>query len=170
MKGANLKLLAIKAKRAKSDTTDARKKLLHQHSGRRVLSIETQNSSAPISDAVRQLGLELMVVKSLEEANSQKVSSSVFDTVLIDQPNDTEKLRDIKHLRYTPVVLVASSMPELNLKNCLDFGIANVIQTPATVQDVGNSLPASLETSNRVVNQADGDITYKILLAEDSWF
>lgn len=121
-----------------------------------------------MANAVTQLGLELIVVNSMEETSSSVATNNVFDTILVDNADHIELIRDIKHLRYTPLVLVASYLPELNLKHCLDFGVANVIQTPASVQDVGNALTSALESSNRSVGQADGDVTYKILLAEDS--
>lgn len=160
--------LAVKVKRAPCDPVVAKHRILQQHAGRRVLSIETQSTSAPVADAVAQLGLETVTVKSLDDAYSHHVASGIFDTVLIDQHSYVEKLRDIAHLRYTPLVLVASSLPELNLKSCLDFGIANVIQTPASVHDVANALTSALETSNRSVGESGGDVKFKILLAEDS--
>lgn len=144
--------------------------MLQNHLGRRVLSIETQPASAAVADAVSQLGLELIVINSIEATNSPQVTNNVFDTILVDDPLHVELIRDIKHLRYTPLVLVASSLPELNLKHCLDYGVANVIQTPASVHDVGNALTSALESSNRTVGQAYGDVHYKILLAEDSTF
>jgi osomolarity two-component system sensor histidine kinase NIK1 len=39
-----------------------------------------------------------------------------FDTVLVDQLSIVERLRDVEHLRYIPLVLITPQIPQLNLK------------------------------------------------------
>ena len=76
-----------------------------------------------VRESVEQLGLEITVVDTMEEACLlDQAKSGYFDTVLVDQLRVVEKLRDVEHLRYIPLVLITPQIPQLNLKYCLDFG------------------------------------------------
>lgn len=146
-----------------------RQRTLIPHPGRRILFIDTLHHDTSITESVEQLGLEITVVDTFEEAVLlDQAQSGYFDTVLVDQLTVVEKLRNVEHLRYIPLVLITPSIAQLNLKYCLDFGIANCVESPTNAQDMCNALLPALEASNRIPSERGGETTFKLLLAEDS--
>ncbi|GAA5939996.1 hypothetical protein JCM10213_004903 [Rhodosporidiobolus nylandii] len=146
-----------------------RQKTLIPHPGRRILFIDTLHHDPSVIESVEQLGLEITVVDTLEEACMLDHSrTGFFDTVLVDQLSVVERLRDVEHLRYIPLVLITPQIPQLNLKYCLDFGIANCVESPTNAQDMSNALLPALEASNRIPSERGGDASFKVLLAEDN--
>lgn len=94
-----------------------RQKTLIPHPGRCILFIDTLHHDPSVIESVEQLGLEITVVDSLEEACMLDHSQNgYFDTVLVDQLSIVERLRDVEHLRYIPLVLITPQIPQLNLK------------------------------------------------------
>lgn len=99
-------------------TTEAvRQRMAVAHPGRRVLYIDTQLGNG-VGDAVRACGLEFVHVKSIDEACEQ---NGLFDTVLVDSLAVLENLREVEKLRYIPLVLISTHIPQLNLKYALDY-------------------------------------------------
>lgn len=146
-----------------------RQRTLIPHPGRRILFIDTLHHDPSVTESVEQLGLEITVVDTMEEAMLlDQAQSGYFDTVLVDQLTVVERLRDVEHLRYIPLVLITPQIPQLNLKYCLDFGIANCVESPTNAQDMCNALLPALEASNRIPSEGGGETTFKLLLAEDS--
>lgn len=146
-----------------------RQKTLIPHPGRRILLIDTLHHDASVVESVEQLGLEITVVGSLEEACTfGDAQAGYFDTVLVDQLSVVERLREVESLRYIPLVLISPQIPQLNLKYCLDFGIANCVESPTNAQDMCNALLPALESSNRITSERGGDASFKVLLAEDN--
>lgn len=94
-----------------------RQKTLIPHPGRRILFIDTLHHDPSVTESVEQLGLEITVVDGLDEACLlDQAHSGYFDTVLVDSLDVVEKLRDVEHLRYIPLVLITPQIPQLNLK------------------------------------------------------
>ncbi|KWU47185.1 hypothetical protein RHOSPDRAFT_28182 [Rhodotorula sp. JG-1b] len=146
-----------------------RQKTLIPHPGRRILLIDTLHHDASVVESVEQLGLEITVVGSLEKACTfGDAQAGYFDTVLVDQLSVVERLREVESLRYIPLVLISPQIPQLNLKYCLDFGIANCVESPTNAQDMCNALLPALESSNRLTSERGGDASFKVLLAEDN--
>ncbi|CEQ39469.1 SPOSA6832_01001, partial [Sporobolomyces salmonicolor] len=146
-----------------------RQKTLIPHPGRRILFIDTLHHDPSVIESVEQLGLEITVVDTMEEACMlDQTQTGYFDTVLVDQLSIVERLRDVEHLRYIPLVLITPQIPQLNLKYCLDFGIANCVESPTNAQDMCNALLPALEASNRIPSERGGDASFKVLLAEDN--
>ncbi|GAA6060110.1 hypothetical protein JCM10212_003518 [Sporobolomyces blumeae] len=146
-----------------------RQKTLIPHPGRRILFIDTLHHDPSVIESVEQIGLEITVVDTMEEACLLEQSrTGYFDTVLVDQLSIVERLRDVEHLRYIPLVLITPQIPQLNLKYCLDFGIANCVESPTNAQDMCNALLPALEASNRKLSERGGDASFKVLLAEDN--
>lgn len=146
-----------------------RQRTLIPHPGRRILFIDTLKHDPSVAESVEQLGLEITVVTTMEEAmRLDQAQTGFFDTVLVDQLSVVERIRDVEHLRYIPLVLITPQVPQLSLKYCLDFGIANCVESPTNAQDMCNALLPALEASNRVPVQAGGDAAFKVLLAEDN--
>ncbi|SCV72010.1 BQ2448_4704 [Microbotryum intermedium] len=146
-----------------------RQKTLIPHPGRRILFIDTLHHDPSVIESVEQLGLEITVVDSLEEARLlDQAQMGYFDTVLVDSLDVVSGLRDVDHLRYIPLVLITPQIPQLNLKYCLDFGVANCVESPTNAQDMCNALLPALEASNRIPTERGGDASFKVLLAEDN--
>jgi osomolarity two-component system sensor histidine kinase NIK1 len=80
----------------------------------------------------------------------------------------TESIREYEHLRYIPIVLLAPSMPRLNLKWCLDNSISSQVTTPVTAQDLASALISALESNTVSPVSAPNDVVFDILLAEDN--
>lgn len=158
----------IRTKAAPWSVEQVQAKMNAAHLGRHILLIDTQGAAEDVAPAVKAVGLDVTIVKSVEEACQQQAVGALFNTVLVDQLSVVESMRDIDYLRYIPLVLVAHNIPQLNLKYCLDFGIANCVEPPSNAQDMCNALMPALETSNRNASDNNGEVAYKVLVAEDS--
>jgi len=106
-----------KARRGAWALDQVRQKMAVSHPGRRVLFIDTLGDDTVVN-SVEACGLEVVSVKSIEEACEQH---GLFDTVLVDQLSIVEQLREVERLRYIPLVLVSTHIPQLNLKYALDY-------------------------------------------------
>lgn len=162
----------IRAKRAPWTLDAVKSKMTKSFPGRRILYIDTiGREHKPIverlCESVVSTGLTVTTVTSLDEACAQQSSSGIFDTVLVDSLRIVQMMRDIEHLRYIPIVLVAPAVPELNLKHCLDFGVASCMEPPMDAIDISNALTPALETSNRNLSDSNGETSLNCLLAED---
>jgi osomolarity two-component system sensor histidine kinase NIK1 len=114
---------STKARVASWTLENVRQKVSVSFPGRRILFIDTLRANNGVVEAVEQIGLDIVVVHSIEEACLQQAGSGVFDTVLVSEISVVEDLRDIEHLRYIPLVLVSPSIGTLNLKHCLDCAL-----------------------------------------------
>jgi osomolarity two-component system sensor histidine kinase NIK1 len=106
-----------KARRGNWSLDQVRQKMIISHPGRRILHIETLGQDTSISEAVQACGLHSVHVNSIEEACEQK---GLFDSVLVDQTDLVERVREVESLRYIPLVLISTHIAELNLKEALD--------------------------------------------------
>lgn len=114
---ANEAHLARRSRIGEWNLDQVRQKTLIPHPGRRILFIDTLHHDPSVTESVEQLGLEITVVDSMEEACLlDQAQSGYFDTVLVDQLSIVERLRDVEHLRYIPLVLITPQIPQLNLK------------------------------------------------------
>lgn len=109
--------LALNSRIGEWNLDQVRQKTLIPHPGRRILFIDTLHHDPSVIESVEQLGLEITVVDTMEEACMLDQSQTgYFDTVLVDQLSIVERLRDVEHLRYIPLVLITPQIPQLNLK------------------------------------------------------
>ena len=161
----------IRCKMGEWNLEQIRGKTQQMHPGRRILFIDTLRRDPTVKQAVQELGLDIVVVESVEAAlavHSDRTDEGQFDTVLVDQLSVVERLRFIDILRYVPLVLVTPCIPQLNLKRCVDFGIANCVESPTNAQDMCNALLPALEASLRVASEPGEPHGYRVLLAEDN--
>lgn len=161
-KGASF-FFTVRARRAEWHADAVRSKMLALHEGRHLLHVASDGAQPSVADAVEHTGLHLTVVNSIEDACA--VSATAFDAVLVSSTNCVEELREVEHLRYIPLVLVAPAIPQLNLKYCLDYGIASCVEAAVSSQDMYNALMPALETSNRALADSDGASSLRVLLA-----
>jgi osomolarity two-component system sensor histidine kinase NIK1 len=168
-----------------------RQKTLIPHLRRRIIFTNTLHHDPSVIESVEQLGLEITVVDTLEEACLLDHSQTgYFDTVLVDQLSVVDRLCDDEHLRNIPFVLDTPQIPQLNLKvRCApaflgpptdplsssstafdSVGIVNCVESPTNAQDMCNVLLPVLKASNRIPSERGGDASFKVILAEDSAF
>ena len=161
-KGASF-FFTVRARRAEWHADAVRSKMLALHEGRHLLHVASDGQQPSVAEAVEHTGLHLTVVNSIEEAGT--LAATAFDAVLVSSTNCVEELREVEHLRYIPLVLVAPAIPQLNLKYCLDYGIASCVEAAVSSQDMYNALMPALETSNRALADSDGASSLRVLLA-----
>lgn len=78
--------------------------------GRYILVIDTLGDQTNVPQAIEQLNLKAIVIKSVAEvwaAPHAEDKLPSFDTVIVDTLAVAEKLREVEHLRYIPIVLLA---------------------------------------------------------------
>ncbi|CAG8692832.1 33700_t:CDS:10, partial [Gigaspora margarita] len=140
--------------------------------GRHILFVDTLHDKTGVVDIVSDLGLRPKVARSVEETAiitaSRKSDSPLFDTVIVDDLSIVERLREIAHLRYIPIVLLAPMIPNLNMKNCIDLGITSYSSTPTSIADLMNALLPALESYASVPSDFAGQQPLEILMAEDN--
>ena len=107
-----------KARRGQWTLDQVRQKMAISHPGRRILLIDTLGDDDTVSESVLTCGLRSVRVKSIAEACEQQ---GLFDTVLVDQLEIVERIREVERLRYIPLVLISTHIPQLNLKEAIDL-------------------------------------------------
>ncbi|KAJ4465052.1 histidine kinase [Lentinula aciculospora] len=134
---------------------------------RAILFVDTLYDRTGVDDRIRELGLTPHVRHTVSEL-ANKDHCPHFDTIVVDSLSTAETIREIEHLRYIPIVLLAPSMPRLNLKWCLDNSISAQVTTPISAQDLASALVSALESNTVSPVGAANDVTFDILLAEDN--
>jgi osomolarity two-component system sensor histidine kinase NIK1 len=134
---------------------------------RTILFVDTLRDKTGVAETITELGLRPFIVHDITQV-ADKSRTPHIDTILVDSLPVTEMLREIEHLRYIPVVLVAPSIPRLNLKWCLDNSISSHVTTPASPQDLSAALISALESNTVSPIVTTTDVTFDILLAEDN--
>lgn len=134
---------------------------------RTILFVDTLLDKTGVVERIRDLGLRPFVVHTVSEV-ADKEKCPHIDTIVVDSLTITECIREYEHLRYIPIVLLAPSMPRLNLKWCLDNSISSQVTTPVSAQDLSSALISALESNTVSPVSAPNDIVFDILLAEDN--
>ncbi|PFH53613.1 hypothetical protein AMATHDRAFT_171562 [Amanita thiersii Skay4041] len=137
---------------------------------RSILFADTLRDKTGVAERIKELGLRPYVVHEVGSL-ADKEKCPHFDTIVVDSlsiVSDTECIREYEHLRYIPIVLLAPSLPRLNLKWCLDNSISSQITTPVTAQDLASALISALESNTVSPVSAPNDVIFDILLAEDN--
>ncbi|KAG2037088.1 hypothetical protein BDR03DRAFT_934152 [Suillus americanus] len=134
---------------------------------RAILFVDTLNDTTGVVQRIQELGLRPYVIHDVSEV-ADKERCPHIDTIVVDSLSMTESIREYEHLRYIPIVLLAPSMPRLNLKWCLDNSISSQVTTPVTAQDLASALISALESNTVSPVSAPNDVVFDILLAEDN--
>ncbi|RUS27402.1 hypothetical protein BC938DRAFT_483305 [Jimgerdemannia flammicorona] len=139
---------------------------------RHVLYIDSLGDPTGVSDSLEELKLKPTTVCTIQDATnltaSRSKDSPLFDTVIVDKFEHAEKVREVVHLRYTPIVLLAPTIPPLNIKLCIDLGIATYINSPVDLPDLANALLPALESHAALPSDSVKPPPLNILLAEDN--
>ncbi|KAA1100079.1 histidine kinase osmosensor [Puccinia graminis f. sp. tritici] len=122
-----------------------------------------------IVQVAKVIGLSLTVVASLQEANVLILqdTNQKWSAIIVDSLETTSQLRDYEGLRHVPSVLIARKLPRLDIKVCLDYGIANCIEYPVSPSNLFNALAPALDQTLTMAS-SNCSTVYKILLAEDN--
>lgn len=133
-----------------------------------ILFLSTNHTDAEL-EAIRLqiylLGLTPVVVKDINDADLAEPIP--FDIIMIDSIKSAHELRLKSEVKYIPLVLVHHSIPELNMRECIDLGISSYGNTPCTISDLASAIIPALE-SRSIAQNTDDSVSYKILLAEDN--
>lgn len=133
-----------------------------------VLFVSTEHSDAgaqQIGDRISELGLNPVIVRDISEANLTEPIK--YDIIMIDSIDTAKELRKLSEVKYIPLVLVHHSLPELNMRVCIDLGISSYGNTPCTISDLASAIIPALE-SRSIAQNTDDSVSYDILLAEDN--
>lgn len=133
-----------------------------------VLFVSTEHSEAELSDlkkGILELGLKLVIVRHTQEANLSEPIN--YDIIMIDSIQTAHELRMLSEVKYIPLVLLHHSIPELNMRVCIDLGISSYGNTPCTISDLASAIIPALE-SRSIAQNTDDSVSYQILLAEDN--
>lgn len=143
--------------------------------GRRILFVDSMNDTTGVADKIQQLNLQTFRVNSVaaatELANKHTNSSDhapFFDTVIIDQMSQAERIREVIPLRYTPLVLISPEVHRLNMKLCIDLGITAYINSPRNLPELLDALLPALESHVALPSDSGKIAPLRILLAEDN--
>jgi osomolarity two-component system sensor histidine kinase NIK1 len=134
---------------------------------RTILFVDTVGDTTDVVSRIKELGLKAYVVHEVKEV-AVKEQVPHLDTIVVDSLVMTERVREYEHMRYIPIVLLAPSLPRLNLKWCLDNGISAQVTTPVTAADLASALISALESNTGGPVSTQKNIVLDILLAEDN--
>ncbi|KAG1053945.1 hypothetical protein G6F43_004013 [Rhizopus delemar] len=138
---------------------------------RSILYLDSMDDPMDIVSKIEQLELvpyritdisELMVMMS----NDKQLP--IFDTVIVDNMDYAEKIREAVHLRYTPIIVIAPGILRLDMKLCIDLGITGYINSLMTLSDFAYTLLPALESHAALPNDSAIPLPLEILLAEDN--
>ncbi|KAM9915534.1 hypothetical protein OXX80_013973, partial [Metschnikowia pulcherrima] len=133
-----------------------------------ILFISTDHNDSELEEIrnnILELGLEPVIARSTQEANLSEPIN--FDIIMIDSINTAKELRLLPEVKYIPLVLLHHSIPELNMRVCIDLGISSYGNTPCTISDLASAIIPALE-SRSIAQNTDDSVSYRILLAEDN--
>lgn len=91
-----------------------------------------------------------------------------IDMIVLDELSLASKVRELSHIRYTPIVVVAKTLPPLNIKMSIDLSIASYVNAPASLLDLATSMLVALESNAALQGDSSTSIPLSILLAEDN--
>lgn len=125
----------------------------------------TQEELDVLRDGIIELGLIPIIVRNIEDATLTEPVK--YDIIMIDSIEIAKKLRLLSEVKYIPLVLVHHSIPQLNMRVCIDLGISSYANTPCLITDLASAIIPALE-SRSISQNSDESVRYKILLAEDN--
>lgn len=125
----------------------------------------TQEELDVLRDGIIELGLIPIIVRNIEDATLTEPVK--YDIIMIDSIEIAKKLRLLSEVKYIPLVLVHHSIPQLNMRVCIDLRISSYANTPCSITDLASAIIPALE-SRSISQNSDESVRYKILLAEDN--
>jgi osomolarity two-component system sensor histidine kinase NIK1 len=140
-----------------------------QYKGQSVLYIgsreEVEESGALV--LLEKYLLKPFVFATTEEAFAKPGALPTLAAAIVTSVEVARQLRTHNSLKYTPIVLLAHFVPELNIPVCLTLGISAYSNTPCSDASFVNALLPALE-SRASPESNEKSARYNILLAEDN--
>lgn len=133
-----------------------------------VLFVATEHTDAELAQIrhdICELGLKPVVVRDIADASL--LEPIKYDIILIDSIKTAKELRMSSDVKYIPLVLMHPSIPQLNMRVCIDLGISSYGNTPCTISDLASAILPAME-SRGISQNTDDLVLYKVLLAEDN--
>ncbi|KAK6205271.1 uncharacterized protein RJT21DRAFT_124434 [Scheffersomyces amazonensis] len=137
-------------------------------SGHHVLFVSTAHTDEELEEirvAIVELGLNPVIVRDSNEATLTEPVK--YDIIMIDSIQTAKILRLLSEVKYIPLVLLHHSIPELNMRVCIDLGISSYGNTPCSITDLASAIIPALE-SRSISQNSDESVSYNVLLAEDN--
>ncbi|KAJ7642066.1 atypical/HisK protein kinase [Roridomyces roridus] len=159
-------LFTIKAQLNRPESmAEARVKLSVFSPRTTILFVDTLRNATGVKKCVAELGLRCVVANDVSQF-ADKVKCPRVDAIIVDSISVAASLRQHEHLRYIPVVILAST---LNMGTCLGHGIVGFQTTPPTSLGLSSTLVSALEkTAANPMASFASDPALEILLAEDN--
>ncbi|OZJ03533.1 Histidine protein kinase NIK1, partial [Bifiguratus adelaidae] len=140
--------------------------------GRNILCVDSGNIIGDVATLIEELRFKPFVVKNMEDAAKVTAPGSndpiIFDTVIVDQVECAEQMREVANLRYTPVLLLSPESPRLNMRQCIDLSVKSYINYPVNLIDFASALIPALESHTALPSDSSKIPQLNILLAEDN--
>ncbi|KAF5350074.1 hypothetical protein D9756_009277 [Leucocoprinus leucothites] len=130
----------------------------------RILFVDTLKDTTNLAVRMTELGLKVQVVHSVSEVVDHPRYRHVEAIVIDSLTAIASLMSESTQFSHTPVVLLASKLPRLNVKWCIDHNISQMIATP-TIQNLVLALVIALESCSYSASEAP---LLNILLAEDN--
>ncbi|KAG8927685.1 hypothetical protein FRC01_007082 [Tulasnella sp. 417] len=135
-------------------------------SGRTILYLDSLGDMTGVAKLIEELGLRVHVSHEVIRL-ADKSRLPHIDTIIADSLAGTEKLRDLNHLRYIPIILLSPVTSPSTLHATTEL-ISAQLTTPCSHEDLANTLVTALEsvTSHQAVDAPV--MSSDILLTEDN--
>lgn len=127
--------------------------------GQRVVVVDAPQSNGLVQ-ACERFGLGVTRVSTAEEVPA----GDLHDCGII---SSTEQAHALRGSRFLPLVLRAPQIPELNMRQALDFSLASVIETNRNDAELCSAIMRALAKSMRRIEHQRGQADWKILIAEE---
>lgn len=117
---------------------------------------------------LRNLDFDVTYVPSIAEG-VEAAASCTFYIIIVNQFETIEEIRKWPQLCYLPAVLFSRTMPQLNMKRCIELLVNSYIHSPVEMADIRAALLPALESATSPASgEVTGEVTYNILMAEDN--
>ncbi|KAL3450509.1 hypothetical protein BJX65DRAFT_294183 [Aspergillus insuetus] len=138
-----------------------------------VFAVDGEEASEPISQMLKTLRLDPVVVASTQQIEATRTAPkpftnqhSQYDIILIQNMESAVSLRAMDEFRFAPAVLIGPTM-SVSMKAAMDLGVTSYVTTPCRAIDLGHGLLPALEGRSTRVSTGQS-IPLAILLAEDN--
>ncbi|KAJ2959651.1 hypothetical protein NQZ79_g4920 [Umbelopsis isabellina] len=161
---------------------DSLEQRLAPFQGRQVLFIDSSLTSTESNGFIEQI--QQLKLRPVRKTNVEAVAKHTLpggtggpilretgdpiDMIVLDDLSLANRVRELSHIRYTPIVVVAKSLPPLNIKKSIDLSIASYVNAPSSLLDLATAMLVALESNAALQGDSSTTSPLSILLAEDN--
>lgn len=130
-----------------------------------------------VTQQCERLGIDVMfyrldtvtnVLHAAETGEETPLTKLVFDAVLVSSVELAERVRELHHIRHTPITIISKSLHRLDIKSCISLGIASYVNDPNDFASFATALHVALENNMAAPSNMEVQQSYNILLVEDN--